>query len=129
NLAAFDQRQLREVAVVVHEQVKHEVADAIRLTARMLQEAKIRPSRIIERDDFPIYHSVCGSAAQSGEDVLVLTIERFAPPGIEAHLAIRIDGERTVSVKLNLVHPIPTGRQFADGETFHRFDEAGFATG
>jgi hypothetical protein len=58
DLAPFDERKLREIAAFVDEQIKHEVADARRLRAEMLEQIEVWPARIIERDNLPIYDCV-----------------------------------------------------------------------
>jgi ATP-dependent DNA ligase len=95
------------IAVVVDEQVEDEIEDSFCLAARMLKEIEIRASRIIERDNFAVHHSVLRQIAKSIKNVLILAAERFPPARIQAQLAACVDCQRSVSIELDLVHPEP----------------------
>jgi hypothetical protein len=56
---------------LIHEQAKHEIADAFSLATGILQKIEVRPPRIVERDDLAVYDRVLRQVAQCIEDMVM----------------------------------------------------------
>ena len=95
----------------------------------MLEEIKIRASRIVECDYLAVDNGVFWKVEQSIEYISILPVERLPPSRLQAQFAVRVNRERPIPVQLNLVHPTWSGWQFRDGKTFHRLDEASISAG
>jgi hypothetical protein len=98
---ALGKREPRQIAILINEQVEDEIADARRLTARMLEQVEIWSPCLIERDDFSIDHRVLGQIAQGLDDLGVLPVEGFSIFGIEIQFAFRVDCDSAVSIELD----------------------------
>ena len=71
----LDERQLHEIAVVIHEQVENEITDSFCLAPGMLEKIEIRASGIVERYDPLVNDAVLRQIAQGIENVLILPVE------------------------------------------------------
>ena len=95
---AIDEWQAHKIATVIDEKVENEIADSLRLAPGMLQKIEIRASGVVKGNDFSINNSVFRKVTQGIENLLVLSVERLPPSGIQAQLASGVDCESSIAV-------------------------------
>jgi hypothetical protein len=95
----------------------------------MLKQIEVWPTRFVERDDFAVHNRVLRELVQRLNDVRILPVKQFAITREEIQFAVRVDGDGSIPVELDLVDPVRTLGRLGDGETLHGLDEPGLTKG
>ncbi len=69
-LAPFDERQSREIAVLTDEEVKSKIEDALSLPSKLLKQVKVWVPFIIQSHDFAVEHGALRKIAERLHDML-----------------------------------------------------------
>ena len=66
---------------------------------------------MVQGDDLPVDHRLIGQCAERRHDAWVFGVEILVVAGPQKDLAVCLDGQRSVAIKLNFVCPVRTLRQ------------------